>query len=176
MKYFILKPDERYKNTPMIKGISQEIIDPRDLYQKNYNLMPKATRLEIYNQEEVDFIDIIINPLLIMTEKSIEVVKMYMPKLSTRDITFVDEIGGRTELYKLPLIPKIYCLTGNSRLNESKSYIEYGELDMKKVRHNTLFYIGESTSNYVVIRLDMLESMLKRGAKGFVVEEIKINC
>ncbi|TRW22682.1 hypothetical protein FL857_10915, partial [Criibacterium bergeronii] len=116
MKYFILKQDESYKNTPMIKGIPQEAISPRDLYEKNYNLMPKVTRLETYNSEQIDFIDIITNPILMMSEKTIDIVKMYMPKLATRDITIVDIIGNQTKVYKIPLIPRINSLTQDSKL------------------------------------------------------------
>lgn len=173
MKYFILKQDESYKNTPMIKGIPQEVISPRDLYEKNYNLMPKVTRLETYNSEQIDFIDIITNPILMMSEKTIDIVKMYMPKLATRDITIVDIIGNQTKVYKIPLIPRINSLTQDSRLNENQTNIEKCKIDLKKVKHNPLFYIKESKEDAVVIRLDMIESILKRKLRGINLEEIE---
>lgn len=174
MKYFILKQDERYKNTPIIKGIPQEAISPRDLYEKNYNLMPKVTRLETYNSEPIDFIDIITNPILMMSKKTMDVVKMYMPKLSTRDITIVDITGNQTKVYKIPLIPRINCLTEESRLNENQSNIKKCKIDFKKVKHTPLFYIKESKLDCVVMRLDMIESILKRRIRGIMPEEIKV--
>lgn len=174
MKYFILKQDERYKSIPIIKGIPKEIIDPRDLYKKNYHLMPKVTRLETYNSEPINFIDIITNPILMLTEKAIDIVKIYMPKLTTRDISIIDKIGGRTQTYQIPLIPKIECLTKSNILKENRGKIEKLQLDKKRIKHQPLFYIAELKEDLVVIRLDMLESMLKRKIRGIQIQEVEV--
>ena len=76
--------------------------------------------------------------------------------------------------YHLPLLPIINCLTEKSKFNLDRSYIEYAELDLEKVKHNNIFYIGDSTGNYTVVRLDVLESMLKRGARGLHISELDV--
>lgn len=172
MIYFLIESDERYQNRPVVKGIPTDKLSTSDLYNKRYHLLPQTSILSLYNYSEVDFVDVISSPVLFLSDLCLKVAKMYQPKLVSKDFVFIDEKGGQTKTYHLPLFPRIECLTQNSRFNLNKSKIEYAELDFQKVKKHPIFYIGDSTGNYTVIRLDALESMLKRGARGIKITEL----
>lgn len=172
MKYFLIQKDERYLSAPVVKHIPTEIIPTIQLRDKAYHLFPEIMTVPIYEGSDVDFIDMLSAPFLLVSELCFGVIKMYNPYTRSKKMVLMNK--DTNKVYHLPLIPRISCLTENSKLNIDKSHIEYAELDYEKVKQHGIFYIGDSSSNYIVIRLDMLESMFKRGAKGFGIKEIDV--
>ena len=75
------------------------------------------------------------------------------------------------QTYNVPIIPRVK-LTVNSKCNIDKSIIGYAEIDIGKIGRCGLFNIADVTKVYTVIRLDILESMLKRNVKGLNICEI----
>ena len=172
MKYFFIQKDGHYGGMPAIQHIPTTRIPTAHLRDKAYHLFPDITTLPIYEGSAIDFVDILSSPFLLVSELCFDVIKMYHPYTRSKKMVLMNK--DTNKVYHLPLIPRISCLTENSKLNIDKSYIECAELEYEKVKRHELFYIGDSTSNYAVIRLDMLESMLKRGARGFGIKEVDV--
>lgn len=174
MKYFLVKSNPNYERMPIIIKVPLKEISPSDLLNKNYYKFKKVTILPIYDRNEFDFIDCISSPIFLISDICMDVVKMYNPSIVSKNIVLLSEKSGKMNTYHLPLLPIINCLTEKSKFNLDRSYIEYAELDLEKVKHNNIFYIGDSTGNYTVARLDVLESMLKRGARGLHISELDV--
>lgn len=172
MKYFLIQKDDRYEGTPIIMSIPTEVISTVNLRDKAYHLFPEITTLPIYENSNIDFVDILCSPLLLVSEICFGVIKIYHPYIRSKKIVLMNK--SINKVYFLPLIPRISCLTENSKLNLDKSHIEYAELDYNKIKHESIFYIGDVTNNYAIVRLDIIESMLKRGARGFYITEIDV--
>lgn len=174
MKYFLVKSNLNYERVPTIIRIPLKEISPSDLSNKNYYKFKSVTVLPIYEREEFDFIDCVSSPIFLISDICMDVVKIYNPSIVSKNIVLLSEKSGKMKTYHLPLLPVVNCLTEKSKFNSDKSSIEYAELDLAKVKNNNIFYIGDSTGNYTVIRLDVLESMLKRGVRGFHISELDI--
>lgn len=174
MKYFLVKSNPNYECMPRIISIPMKEISPSDLSNKKYYKFNRITVLPIYDRDHIDFIDCISSPIFLVSSLCMDVIKMYNPYIESKNIVLVSSKCNQTYNYHLPLLPVIKCLTSKSKFNLDKSCIEYAELDLNKVKYNNIFYIGDSTGIYTVIRLDILESMLKRGAKGLNINELNI--
>ncbi len=180
MKYFMLSSNPCYERSPNIIKISKNEISPSDLANKNYYKFNKVTVLPVYERENIDFIDCISSPLFLVSNICMDVIKMYNPYISSKTVVLLSEKSRQMGNYNLPLLPRINCLTSNSKFNLNRSYIEYAQLDLNKVKDRNMFYIADTIGIYVVIRLDVLESMLKRGVRGLKISEIdvleEVNC
>lgn len=172
MKYFLIQRDSVYSSIPNIKNIPTNLISTMDLRDKKYSKFPNVSTLPIYESENLEFIDIISSPFLLVTDTCYRVIKMYQPYISSKKIVLSNQTHNK--MYHLPIIPRICCLTENSKISADGSSIHYCELEYEKIKHHGLFYIGDITENAIVFRLDVLESMLKRGVKGLVIKEIDI--
>ncbi len=172
MKYFLVTEDERYKNKANITHVPRDRIKIEYLRDKKYHLFYDITILPIYNTKEVDFLDLVCFPFFMVSDNFFNTLKIYAPFLKSKTIVLENASGHKT--YKLPLIPRITCLSQNSRISIDRSRIEYAELDYKKVKNYNVFYIGDVSENYVVMSLDILESALKRGIRGISIKEIDV--
>lgn len=61
----------------------------------------------------------------------------------------------------------------SSRFSRDRSTIFDCIISRKKVADYTIFYLAEVGNLYTVARLDIVESFLRRGAKGISLCEVK---
>lgn len=172
MKYFLVSEDERYHNKANISHVPTDRITTEYLRDKKYHLFPDVTILPIHTSNKTDFLDLVCSPFFMVSDTFFSVLKIYNPFLKSK--TIVLENTNEHKTYKLPLIPRIACLAQNSKISIDKSRIEYIELDYEKVKYHSVFYIDDVTDNYVVMNLDILESVLKRGIRGLSITEIDV--
>lgn len=69
-------------------------------------------------------------------------------------------------------IKKIDCLTSNSEYTFAHAELRTIELDENKVGDSCIFEINGPQKRYIVIRLDTIESLLRRGNPGIILTEI----
>ncbi len=172
MKYFLVTEDEIYKNRPHITNVPMDRIKIEYLRDKKYHLFNDITILPIYNSKRIDFLDLVCFPFFMVSDVFFSTLKIYVQFLKSKTIILENASGHQT--YKLPLIPRVTCLSANSRISIDKSRIEYAELDYEKVKDHSVFYIGDVSENYIVMNLDLLESVLKRGIRGVSIKEIDV--
>ena len=79
-----------------------------------------------------------------------------------------------TEQYFLPIFPTCDCLLPESQLNGDRSKIIHGVIDLEKTKRRPFFKIGGMSNTHIAFRLDLTESILRRGAKGIRLNELEI--
>ena len=84
-----------------------------------------------------------------------------------------DDKNVKKEVYYLPVLPQITCLAEGSKWNLDKSVLWKGILDLDAVERFSIFQISDLQRQYTVIRLDILESLLKRGARGIHITQME---
>ena len=52
--------------------------------------------------------------------------------------------------------------------------MNYIELNPEEIKEKAIFTLAEVKSRYVIARLDVIESILRRNAKGLCIEEVHI--
>ena len=171
MKYFLLRSEAKYTNMPMVSKIPDEI-NMQDIVHGRLHNFPKIAILPIHENANTNFIDCISSPFLLLSDICMSVVKIYEPNTVSKQMVLLDSKSQMMKTYQLPILPRFHCLTQNSKCNLDNSIIEYAQIDLANVGDCSMFHIADVTKTYTVIRLDMLESMLKRHVKGFSVVEI----
>lgn len=85
----------------------------------------------------------------------------------------MDMITHNLKLYHLPILKKIDCLLEESKTNLDRSEIKEAVLDYEKIKDYSLFQLDNVKGTHIVIRLDLLESALRRKMIGLCIREVE---
>jgi hypothetical protein len=167
-----MEEDKKYVNKPQIQNW-MKIIEPRDLYNSNFSKIPKRILLHIKPNKDTIFVDVITMPFLLVSKRIYEVLKKYEPNLPFKEIILLDKTYGKVEEYFMPILEKKDCLSDKSEFNLDHSVLKRAVMDCKKVEDRCIFTFKNGPSNICVIRMDLAESILRRGANGFMLDEVE---
>lgn len=170
MRYFLLKPDKRYPNVPEVINWYQKEEAGR-LLQGAYDRLPRRMLFPVKGDRDIQFFDMLFHPFFVISNPIKKVLELYEPHYFYKEIIYLNQKAHQAEEYFLPILPKISCLTEDSQYNLDHSMVTKAVIDPSKVGDVSLFQLQEVKNRQMVIRLDLAESLLRRKAKGFLLEE-----
>lgn len=109
-----------------------------------------------------------------VTEKVKKCLKLYEPNMPFKEIVLLDRQKKMAQNYFVPRFVELDCLTKRSEYTNWNYDLKYTELDGKKVGDKAIFTIKGPEKRNIVVRLDVAESLLRRGAKGFLLKETDV--
>lgn len=172
MNYFLLHSDPRYVDSPELLDWSGKI-DPRNIRPGFSHKIARRQILNIRPNPYVVFTDVISSPFLLLSKKCMDVATLYEPQIISKQIILLDMETPQRETYYLPILKQIPCLAAGSEWNLDKSVLRKGVLDLEAIGDTSIFQLADMQSIYTVIRVDILESMLKRGARGIGITPLQ---
>lgn len=171
MRYFIIKKDPEESLSPDIINWYGKI-DVRNIRQGFYHALPERLLLKINGNERTVFTNIITRPFFLVSEGLKECLELYEPNLSFKEIVLLDQTYKQAQEYFLPTLEEVNCLTENCKFNMNRSELLEAEFELSKIGDKSIFYLGDVNSKIIVVRLDVAESMIRRGSRGFLLEEV----
>ena len=173
MKYYCLTIDKRYSEAPVIKNWYGKIERENITEEKSY-LLQQREILEIVENKNVFFTDIVVSPFFLVSDLCKNVISMYEPKTKFKQIVLMDMKSNKYQVYHLPILKKINSIEkqrkiGNVSIRESTMMVREDDIG-----NMGIFQIETTGTTNTIVRLDMLESMLRRGAKGIGIQEVKV--
>lgn len=173
MKFYILGTDTAYTNYPKIEKWFGKI-DPRDFNTRNAHRIPRRQLFTIHESENTVFTSIIDNPFPLITAEVRDAFSMYEPHIIYKEIVLLDAKNEKAEAYYLPILEEIQCLSEESEYNLDRSIIKKGIIDYERTEGKAIFRLGGFDHYYMVGRLDLVESILKRRVKGVGLTELVV--
>lgn len=173
MKFYLLGTDAAYTNYPKIKKWFRRI-DPRDFNIHDANKIPYRQLFMIHENENTVFTSIVDDPFPLVSREVREVFDMYEPHIIYKEIVLLDQKYERAELYYLPILEEIECLDEKSEFNLDKSILKKGVIDYERTEDKAIFRLSGFEHYYMVGRLDLVESILKRNVKGIGLKELEV--
>lgn len=167
-----METDRNYTKLPVIKDLHKNI-DARDLHKNSYYKIPKRMLLKIMGDPDTQYTDIIVQPMFLISERIKNVLEKYEPNLNYKEIILLDQQYGRAEKYFLPTIEGIDCLEEESEFNLDHSILNKIVIDSNKTEDKCIFAISGVKNRHIIVRLDFVESILRRNGKGFRLKEIE---
>lgn len=126
------------------------------------------------NQDTL-FSDVIEKPFLLVSKMFWDVSKMYDVPVRGKEMVLLDGANGFAEIYYMPVYPRYHCLSEETVFNNDYSVIQELILDKEKIKYvPPVFEVAEVEKDYLICRLDFIESILRRGAKGIKLAELKV--
>lgn len=173
MKFYILGTDSVFSNYPKIKQWYGNI-DIRYLNKEEAYKIPKRQLLSIYEKENTVFTSVINQPFPMVSEAVKEVFDMYEPHIKYKQIILLDSIYEKSCVYYIPILDEVDCLSESSLLNLDRSVIKHGVIDYSRTEEKAVFRLGNVNGYYIVCRLDVAESILKREVIGIGLMELEV--
>ena len=174
MRYFVLKNDSQCSDMPYITNLHQKI-DVRNISLKRSALLEKRTVLRISPNKHTIFPDVIVKPILLMSKEVWKVIKLYNPYLNYKHIILLDSPNELMKVYHLPILEKVDCLSDKALFNKDHSVLYNIVLNKKDIEDKNIFIIDKITTQYIVVRMDLVESLFFRECTGICLEEIVID-
>ncbi|MBQ6887075.1 MAG: hypothetical protein IJN54_06145 [Lachnospiraceae bacterium] len=172
MKYFLIEMDEKNKNPYNIN--KNQVIDIRKLTRENLNSMPLWNIVEMDFPMEGFFPDVICSPFILLSEICMKTVMMYQPDVPYKGMKLWDKESGVNANYFLPILDEVDCMSDKTELNSVGNRIVKLVLDKEKIGTKVVFKIKGYDRKGIVGRMDFVESILRRDARGIKLEEILI--
>lgn len=173
MRYYWIKEDKNYTPAPQIKNWFGAF-DIRKLKPGYYKEIPKRMLFYIERNPNTIFTDILVFPFFLVSEKIKDCLQLFEPNLEFKEFILLDRSNRKAQEYFLPQLSELSCLTKNSQFNLDHSKLNYIELNPEEIKEKAIFTLAEVKSRYVIARLDVIESMLRRNAKGLCIEEVDV--
>lgn len=172
MEYYCLKVDKRYTDAPVVKNWYGKL-NRENMCIEKAHLLPKRELLEITYNPKVVFTDIITFPYFLVSDMCKRVISKYVPNTIYRQIVLMDIKSQKFKVYHLPILPKVVSIKQRDYL-ELGVKVELPVLSKKEIGFLKIFQVIELEKTYTIVSLDLLESLLRRRAKGIDIEEVKV--
>ncbi len=174
MKYFLISWEERGNPVPRIVNWRARL-DYHAIQTREINKLPHRTLLYIENNPDTVFSDIINSPFFLVSKMVWDVMKKYDMRQEGRQIVLLDGVYGFAEIYYLLNPEECSCLHADTQCNNDGTVIK--KLILKKEKSGQFppfFRVAGMQRDYAIGRLDFVESILRRGAKGIRLEELEL--
>lgn len=172
MKYFLIETDEKNRIPYSIN--KNRAIDIRLLTKENFGKLPRWNIVEMDIPQEGFFPDVLCSPFLLLSEICIKTVMMYQPDILYTGIKLWNKGSGLNRTYFLPVLDELECMSDETQYNSVGNRILRLVLDRGKIGQKTVFKIRGLDGKGFVGRLDFVESILRRGARGIKLTEIEV--
>jgi len=90
-----------------------------------------------------------------------------------KSVTFIDQESGEPFSYWVCNISKVSALSEKSVFHPDGS-LKQLVLDAQAVQDQRIWMLGDVRETRVLVRLDVVESMLRRGFTGFVFRKVEM--
>lgn len=158
MKFFRIGCEKQGNEVPEILNWSEKL-DYHMVQSGEIMKLPRRTLLFVKSRPEKVFADILDTPFFQVSEMVWKVMKLYDGSVKGRQLILLDDLYGVSEIYFMPLISVCQYPTSKK---------EWDALP-------TFFRLEGDKKSTMIGRLDFVESILKRGAKGIFLEELEFN-
>lgn len=164
MDYYYIKVDENY-TPPSPVGWYGKINKKAWEGKKAYE-MPKHFLFPIEKHMQTVFTDIITFPTFMVSSMVRDVIKLYNPFLPYVRIIFFDKNRKKSMAYYLPFLHKVMGVRAPRE--------EVPAVEWEKLENREIIEVYDGSKTWVLCRIDLLESILRRGAVGIGAEEGRI--
>lgn len=170
MKYYIMSQDKRIAN-----GITFKEISSTETFEVGEEFRGKIKNnlvLHMKDTPHTAYTDMIESPFIMVSEALSKVIEMYEEETEFTNIILSSQVGKPSLDYKVALINRIQCLHENSEFYKDNS-IKDLVLDKNKIGERQIFKIKGISPHYVIVSMNIAESLLRRSLYGVRLEEIK---
>lgn len=164
MEYFLIETNE--KNKIPYKINKNRAIDIRLLTRENFYQIPMWNMMEMDFPMEGFFPDLLCSPCILVSKCVMETIIMYQPDIPYKGVKLWNRESGANATYSLPVLNEVECISDETIYNNTGNRIEKLVLDREKIKPYAVFRIKGYGRNCIVGRLDFVESILRRGARG----------
>lgn len=169
MKYFITEVSKNYMAPLPTDWFG--IIDRKTLSLKKIYQMPKHLMIPVEKRMQTVFTDILTFPCFMVSEMVRDVIKQYDSSLYFLRIILYDKEHKKSMAYYIPDLKQIKFAEKRDTVVHNIRHISVQQEDIKE---KVIVEISNGISFHVIMRMDLVESILRREAIGIGLRKIDI--
>lgn len=174
MEYFRLRQDRRYLFTPYINTLRDILRRTEDLYAGNVIAVPDFNSVFVSSDRPCDFVSVLDQQIFLVKDELKHVFSLYEPLLKFKQFFIFNNRRGEYCPYYAPIFKKIDCISTTSKRNPYNGRLINCIIDEKQIRDESIFMLPDDREKIIVIRLDVAESLLRRGIRDFCLERMEV--
>lgn len=161
--YYWIREDKRYRHLPEIQDF-YTTFRRRDFVEDNASRIPSKNVVFTNSAMPLDYVDILDSQMFVVSQRVCDVFKIYDPSIEFKHFCFLNNELNTYKRYFAPVLKSIACL------KEYKSNVPV--LVTERLTDNYIFRVQDAKKEIVIIRLEVAESLLRRGIHDFELIEI----
>ena len=170
MKYFLVEVDEQYMAPTLLGWFG--VIDKKTLAGKGPHQIGRHLLFPVESNMQMIFTDMITFPCFMVSEMMKDTIGQYDPSVQFARVILCDRERKQSMAYYLPFLEQV-------GIRGKMTEIGTGILSCTCVEGNiisdqVLIELTDQEKYYLTVRMDLLESILRRGAVGLGIKEIQI--
>lgn len=173
-KYYLIETNSLCTQIPRIIDWNESIRN--DFI--NRELCSKLEDISIVYVErqsgDIVYPDMLDTNAFMLSELAYLVLRIYERAIVTKQVCLLEEGTKNIKRYYLPILEEVDCLSEESTFIRGRQ-IDKGILIKEAIPDLAIFSLGgDIDGSRVVARMDFVESLLKRGAKGVSLKELEV--
>lgn len=174
MEYFQMSQDKTIPNAVEPVGVLK-VIEKDMIKQQNFSKSDEIpVQFEIKDNDSTEYIDFIEFPVPLVSDRMKNILCKYDDRTFFKPIFLADIKRSRQDIYWLMVPGKIDCLSQKSEMDLNGA-MKRIVIDYEKVRYNKIFTIKGIVENIIIVRLDVAESILRRGFTGIRLTRLEMD-
>lgn len=169
MKYFIVTVDSNY--VPPVPVGWYGKIDRKTLRGKKPYQMQKHLLFYIEKHMQTVFTDVLPFPCFMVSKTVRNVIESYDPIVRFARVVLYDQERKKSMSYYIPFLDRIEPEEKNMALGKNGGAVV---LAREKLKEHVIMETEKDGKIRVIMRMDLLESIFRRGAVGIGIEEVHI--
>lgn len=172
MRYFLLEQDRGYTDIPRPVNWF-DVLAPGKVME-SLKTLPERENFRVEAGEETVFLDLLTDPMVMVSEKVKECIELYEPNMPFKEIVLISRKRGMSKRYFVPFFTELDCLAKETVFTNWEYDLIKAVLDGQRLKDKAIFTVKGPQKLNIVIRLDAAESLLRRSVKGLMLKEVEV--
>lgn len=176
MKYFQLSQDVSLHNIVKFRIKTANPLQRRiEVKKEDVSGLDGVFRFSVESNPNNVFPDILDVPIFLVSDRIAEVFKYHFTNEDFRAVLLTDMANKQHKLYWLPIIDHVDCLHESTEYGKD-GFLKNIVIDKAKVEDHKIFRIRSKHESLVAVRVEIAESLLRRGCEGVSIVPIQTTC
>jgi hypothetical protein len=170
MDYFILSCGE-YINPPRSSELDK-LAPGRVLSKEEAGKLDDMNVIKVKLETGERYADIYIRPIYLINDEMKTLFYKYDNSLVFKAVRLIDD-SGRQTLYWIMGLDAVECLSDKAEFTPRRT-LRHLVLDQDKIGKKPIFTVAGLLEKYIIVRLDVAESLLRREFYGIELKKIAV--
>ncbi|KZE79612.1 hypothetical protein AV654_15020 [Paenibacillus elgii] len=161
--YFLLLDDERIINKTQPAGLGNNV---------KFEELPPVSVLPVEYSRTCEYVDWLGKPMRMASDRMKSLMEKYNRYIRFKRVELIDTKQSGQHSYWIMQVPAVECLSPQSEFHPGGT-LKRLVLDREQVKGHHMFAIQGILEPYIVVSLDVAESLLRRHWTGFILQKIE---
>jgi len=171
MDFFVLEMAPEYTAPEPLDWYGK--LDSKTILQTSYSQMPEHQVFHIKEHMQLVFTDVILFPCFLVSYDAMKIIQLYEPKLRFKRVLLYSVKQKKSMAYYVPFLEVVDCLLDQKSTGiADRTKIGLKQINSEKIGDRALVRASNATETRVLVRLDLVESLLRRKMIGIGLREV----